>query len=156
MAVSALSAARTLCELRNWELSNLEIQKILYLAHMFHLGRTNAPLINESFEAWDYGPVVPEVYADARAFGSERVTGAFYRVHAVRPDSEEYKTLQEAAEGTRGVRAGRLVAITHRDNGAWAKNYRQGMRRIKIPNRDIIDEYRMIESVSIDRKTRMG
>jgi|GEM_PF-6636616 len=58
MAVHALSAARAICELRDWEVSNLELQKILYIAHMVYLGETDShPLIKENFEAWDYGPV---------------------------------------------------------------------------------------------------
>jgi len=51
VAVPALLAARTICELRDWSVSNLELQKILYFAQMIHLGETDGhPLIGENFE----------------------------------------------------------------------------------------------------------
>ena len=49
MSVSALSAAKTFCELRDWKISNLELQKLLYIAQMLHLGRYGTPLISERF-----------------------------------------------------------------------------------------------------------
>jgi uncharacterized phage-associated protein len=142
MAVSALSAARTLCELRKWNVSNLELQKILYLAHMFYLGRNGAPLLNEDFEAWDYGPVIPELYHRAKAFGSGPVRNVFHWVPPVPPGTTEYEVLREAVEATRAMRAGQLVAITHWDRGAWAQVYRPGLRGVKIPNHAIAGEYR--------------
>ncbi|MDQ2080235.1 DUF4065 domain-containing protein [Xanthobacteraceae bacterium Astr-EGSB] len=142
MAVSALSAARTLCEMRDWTVSNLEIQKILYLAHMFHLGKTRGqPLVREDFEAWDYGPVLPEVYHRAKPFGSDRVRNVFHWVSALDAVSPEYATLKEASDATKGLSAGRLVAITHWDHGAWANAYRPGLRGAKITNAAILDEY---------------
>ncbi|QZN99150.1 Panacea domain-containing protein [Chenggangzhangella methanolivorans] len=105
MTVSALSAARTLGELRDWTLSNLEIQKILYLAHMYHLGRTGQPLINEAFEAWDYGPVVPEVYGRAKGTGSAPIRpSAFSWYVPVMPGTTEFNILKDAADGLKGVR----------------------------------------------------
>ena len=130
MAVHALSAARSLCELRDWTISNLALQKILYIAHMFHLGRTGAPLISEQFEAWDYGPVVPEVYRRVRGFGSERIRNVFHWVPGVPEGSSEMQLIHEAADATKGMTPGRLVSITHSENGAWYKCYKPGYRGI--------------------------
>lgn len=38
MTVSVLAAAKRLAQRSNWSLSNLELQNILYLAHMFYMG----------------------------------------------------------------------------------------------------------------------
>jgi uncharacterized phage-associated protein len=64
MAVHPLIAAKKVCERRTWGVSNLEINKILYFAHMLFLGRhgLDSPLVEEMFQAWDYGPVLPSVY----------------------------------------------------------------------------------------------
>lgn len=142
MAVSALSAGKTLCELRDWTLSNLEAQKILYIAHMFQLGRVGRPLVNEAFEAWDYGPVVPDLYRRAKGFGSEPVRNVFHWIDAVSPGSEEYRSLQDVANATRSFTPGKLVSVTHWDQGAWARYYRPGIRGIVIPNEAIRKEYR--------------
>jgi uncharacterized phage-associated protein len=39
----------------------LTLQKLLYYAQAWHLAVTDRPLFEEEFEAWEKGPVVPEV-----------------------------------------------------------------------------------------------
>lgn len=141
MPVSALSAARTLCEARDWSLSNLELQKLLYIAEMYQLGMTGQPLINENFEAWDYGPVVPAVYARARGFGRGPVRNVFHWVPPVPVGSPEHSLLLDLSNQTKGYTAGQLVNITHWPEGAWARYYHPGVRGIVIPKGDIMREY---------------
>lgn len=141
MAVSALSAARTVCELSGWTVTNLELQKILYIAQMIHLGETHRPLIHENFEAWEYGPVVPEVYRQVRGFGNGPVRNVFHWVNGVPENTSEYASLKEAVEITENLSASRLVSITHWDGGAWYQCYQDGVRRIEIPNKLIEAEF---------------
>jgi len=141
MAVSVLSAAKHMAERSGWSLSNLELQKLIYLAHMFYLGRTGEPLIRGNFEAWDYGPVHPDLYRVARIFGRNRVENIFHGIPDV-PDGREKEILDEAYDSIGKVGASRLVNATHRKDGAWEKNYVPGERHCLIPTHDIIDEYR--------------
>ena len=140
--ISSMSAAKQLCENLNWEISNLSMQKMLYFAHMICLGRSDGgnPLIDRSFEAWDYGPVLPSVYHTAKVFGSDHVKNVFHSV-SLPDEGVEKVAIQEATSLLKTKTAGELVAITHWDEGAWAKYYRPGVRGIKIPNADIVDEY---------------
>ncbi|SUW69031.1 Panacea domain-containing protein [Bordetella avium] len=112
MSVTALEAAKYACRASDWTLTNLQLQKILYIAHMIHLGRTGRPLIHdEMFEAWDYGPVLPSVYRRASSFGADTVKDVFHSVQDLEPflDSEEMDTLNEAVDKLRNVPAFRLV-----------------------------------------------
>lgn len=142
MALNPLVAAKRVCELRDWSASNLEINKILYLAQMVFLGRNNGrePLVSENFEAWDYGPVLPSVYYRAKAFGKQPVQNVFRFL----PDAtgEEAAIIAEAVESVRGKTPGQLVAITHWEKGAWATYYKAGSKSIVIPNDAILEEYR--------------
>ena len=143
MAVSADSAAKTICVLRDWSVSNLEVQKILYLAHMFHMGvHGGAPLIHEPFEAWNYGPVVPELYQRMKPFGSGPVQNVFHWIDMVPMGTPEFESLNDAIQGTKKLRASQLVANTHTVDGAWARVYRPNIAGIRIPNTAIMDEYR--------------
>lgn len=142
MAISALSAARALCEMRDWKLSNLALQKILYIAHMAYLGRTGEPLFAEHIEAWDYGPVVPVVYQRVRGFGSGPIKNVFHWIAAIPEGTAEYEILKETETATRDLSPSQLVSITHWPEGAWAKVYRPGARGIIIQDKDILDEYR--------------
>ena len=124
-----------------WTLSNLTMQKIIYLAHMFHLGNNDEPLVHGLFEAWDYGPVHPELYKAVRMFGASEVESfAFNGV----TEMEECIGAQYLDSLTKkfGESPSRLVAITHWEKGAWAKHYFPGSRGERIPNEDIKDEYR--------------
>jgi len=43
-------------------ISNLKLQKLLYYAQAWHLVNFDVPLFGDSIEAWDFGPVIPNVY----------------------------------------------------------------------------------------------
>lgn len=140
MPVSALAAAKRMGERSGWSLSNLELQKLLYIAHMFYLGTKGVPLISGHFEAWDYGPVQPVLYHYVKVFGSAPVENVFHSV----PDlgsGDELSMLDDAVDQLGQASPGKLVAITHWENGAWAKSYKPGGRGITILNSAILQEY---------------
>lgn len=144
MTVSVLAAARHLGEASGWTLSNLQLQKLIYLAHMVHLGEHGEHLVPGQFEAWDYGPVHPVLYRVARIFGSDPVQNIFHGAAPLKAGSSERKTLDDAYESLGGLSAAQLVDITHKRSGAWYKNYAPGMRHIPIPDADVLEEYRKL------------
>lgn len=145
MTVSVFQAAKYLCEKATWRLTNLQIHKLLYIAHMFHLGDFEKPLIHEEFEAWAYGPVQPDLYHHAKVYGSSPVKNIFHTVAPI-ADSQETKYLDEVVNQFSSKSPSWLVAATHWDKGAWAKNYRSNSRGVKIPNSDILQEFKDRES----------
>ena len=144
MSVSAMVAAKYLASKSGWTLSNLEIQKILYIAQMFHLGRHGAPLIDEPFEAWDYGPVQPKLYHELKMFGRKPVQNIFHGVRDVPTGSDELKTLEEAYESLHKAGPARLIHATHRPGGAWERNYEPGRRNRLIPPEDLVAEFQRL------------
>lgn len=142
MSVSAISAAKFLCKESGWSLTNLQLQKILYLAHMIYMGRYQGrKLINEDFEAWDYGPVIPELYHLVKIFGSDPIKNIFRGYDDI-PDGEEKDILKEALENLQNVPASRLVSATHRKGGAWRRAYESGIKSGILSDEDIYAEYR--------------
>lgn len=140
MALSPLVAAKRLCKTSNWSVSNLKLQKLLYLAHMFHLGKYNKPLISGRFEAWEYGPVQPEIYQEVKIFGSSPV-GNIFRFFQDIEEGTEVELIDEAVKSLGDSPPGKLVAMTHWEKGAWASNYSSGARGIIISNEQIREEY---------------
>jgi uncharacterized phage-associated protein len=51
-------------------ISNLKLQKVLYLVQAYFLIKRGVPCFRERIEAWDFGPVVPEAYREFRSYGS--------------------------------------------------------------------------------------
>lgn len=141
MPVSVLAAAKRMGERSGWSLSNLELQKMLYIAQMFHIGETGQPLVLGNFEAWDYGPVHPTLYHRIKIFGADPVKNIFHSVSDIADSAPEAVTIDSAVEQLSGSQPGELVAITHSDIGAWASYYVPGERGIVIPNEAILREF---------------
>jgi uncharacterized phage-associated protein len=137
--INVISAAKRLCERSGWTLTNLQLQKILYLAQMLHLGKHGSRLINGEFEAWAYGPVLPVLYSQAKIYGGGPIREVFGG--GVVFDPERGKMLDDAYDQLGKLSAGRLVSLTHWKDGAWAKYYQPDVRGIKIPDEAIINEY---------------
>lgn len=51
-------------------ISNLKLQKLAYYAQGFHLALRGEPLFAERIEAWEHGPVVPELYHEYKVHGN--------------------------------------------------------------------------------------
>ena len=58
------------------DISQMKLQKLLYFAYGLFLVRNGGiknPLFNERFEAWPYGPVIPELYHMVKGYGSQPI-----------------------------------------------------------------------------------
>ena len=139
--ITPQEATQRLCEAAEWGLTQLSVQKGLYLAHMTYLGTTNGePLLSEEFQAWDLGPVLPSLYRDLKMFGRKPVKNIFWTTRMV-DGSRESSVLDSIGWRIKCLTPSRLVQFTHDPRGAWAKHYRPGARGIVIPNKDILEEY---------------
>ncbi len=153
MAARLDSVCKYICEKAGWELTNLELQKILYLAQMFHMGRTGGHRLFEgNFEAWDYGPVEPNLYHKLKVFGSDHISNVFHDARGFRDDDPRRKVMDDVCKKFLRYSAGDLVEITHWDEGAWAEHYAPGVRGIRIPDEDIFDEYNRRQQRARERK----
>lgn len=138
MTISSLEAAKQMCELSNWTLTHLKLQKLLYLAHMVHLGRAGKPLISENFEAWTYGPIIPSLYKKLGFFGNSEIKNIFHMVNSPSSHDEIIKSIYDFFGKKESWELSRL---TRSLKGAWVKNYNLDCQRI-IPNSDILEEYK--------------
>ena len=59
------------------EVGPMKLQKLMYLAHGYYLALTGRPLVDEFFEAWQYGPVVPTIYQFFKQFGGNAIQKGF-------------------------------------------------------------------------------
>lgn len=140
MAISSFEAAHKVCELSHWTITNLKLQKILYLSHMFYLGKSKIPLLEEEFEAWLHGPVLPSLYNHVKVFGDRPITNVFSSLDE-RKSSVELDFLQKKFAELDDKSAWDLVVMTHLKGGAWEKYFNKENRNIKIPDQAILEEY---------------
>lgn len=142
MAARLESVARYICEKSGWTVSNLQLQKLMYLAQMIHMGRTNgSKLFEGQFQAWDYGPVEPDLYHRVKAFGAGPVKDVFSKALAFEADDARRRVMDDVCDRFLRYSGGDLVEITHWDEGAWAKHYIPKARNVTIPDEAILEEY---------------
>ncbi len=141
MAARPDSVCKFICAAGDWRITNLQLQKILYIAQMIYLGEQGERLVDTSFEAWDHGPVAPAIYKRVRMFGAKPIQDVFDDARPFSETSQRRKVLADACRDLLPLRPGQLVEITHWPNGAWAKHYVPGVRGIPIPDADIAHEF---------------
>lgn len=142
MAARLDSVCNYVCERGDWRVTNLQLQKLIYMAQMLHMGRNDGErLVDADFEAWDYGPVAPTLYHKVKMFGNAPIEDVFFDARDFKDEDPRRKILDEVCDNLLHKRPGELVDITHWSEGAWAKNYVPGSRYIPIPDDDIAGEY---------------
>lgn len=141
MAIRLDSAARLICEESGWSISNLQLQKLLYLAQVDYAANNDgAPLIAEPFQAWDYGPVVPRLYRKLKIFGASSVDDVFYDARPIRRNSPSDTSIRRTWQQFGKSEPGELIEVSHWERGGWAQRYQPGIRDIEIRQDDIVRE----------------
>lgn len=103
-------------------ISNLQLQKILYYIQKTFLQRGLRAFPDE-IEAWQFGPVVPNVYYYFCGFGAMSITNVN---NTLSPTGNDKKIIDSIIESKRILDPWEMVSETHKPEGAWAKIYREG------------------------------
>lgn len=143
MAIRALRAAKYLGKISKWKYTHLELQKLVYLSHMFHLVNEEKPLVDNRFEAWEWGPVHVDLYYELRLAGATRIPKSFQEwkeQKLLSDDSSETQWLKYISECFPPGNGARLLSITHNAHSAWKRLYKR-MMNVEISDADIIQEY---------------
>ncbi len=90
--------------------TNLKLQKVLYLAQAYYLAKLGKPLFTEKLKAWEYGPVVPEVYSKLKYYGSRPI---IFEKDKSTLAEEDKEVLKKVWNTFGGYSASRLVDIVH-------------------------------------------
>lgn len=143
MAARLDSVAKFVCDEGNWTVTNLQLQKIMYLAQMLYMGTHEGErLFDGTFEAWDYGPVEPPLYHRVKQYGANAISdNIFVAARPFLPDSPRLAFLKEELPELLKFTPRELVEITHWEGGAWFKFYEQQARHTRIPDSAIFEEY---------------
>lgn len=150
MTISCLQGGKTIAQLSGGTKTNLEIQKILYFANVFYIGKNGnkEPLVDRNFLTWRFGPAVKHLYDHIKKFGNGKVpVSAFDDIADIMNEKEEplkgfereVNVIKKAYERYKKYPAHKLVAISHWEGGAWAATIGKGEE--VISNTAIWNEY---------------
>ena len=101
-------------------LTNLKLNKLVYFAQADSLRLTGAPLFDDEIQAWQYGPVEPEVYHSFSLFGRSRITRGTARSSVGRSAAD---IIDGVMKRFGNMTAFDLVNLSHDPAGAWASVY---------------------------------
>lgn len=145
------AVARTMIEMaaqRGMRVTNLTLQKLLYFSHGLMLARHDEPLIDDTFQAWKYGPVVERLYHDLKMFGPSHITpddGFIGLWPQLAEDSERERNVIGAVLDQLGkMSGGQLIDISHDAKGPWHAVYESKKNCIEIPNDEIKKYFKTI------------
>ncbi len=104
-------------------ITNLKLNKLVFYAQVESLKKYGIPLFSDEIQAWEYGPVEPDVYHAFKRYGRGPISAPSAMFEAtdrsVSIVDEVFRCFSEAT-------AFDLVEASHRPDGAWAKTYALG------------------------------
>lgn len=150
MTISCLQGGQAIAQLSGWTKTNLEIQKILYFANMLYIGENGveAPLIENKFLTWRFGPAVEKLYDLIKEHGNKRIpSSAFNGIERIMSEDgnpiEGYEKEVEITKRAYGrfskYSPYELVKISHWSKGAWKRSKDRGLK--EIDNGLVLDEF---------------
>ena len=116
----------------------MAIQKLIFFSHGWSLAFRDRSLVENGFEAWKYGPVIPVLWDEFKAFGNKIVTA---RARFTNPLTGEKSFIPYSIEGDdadfirlilayyAGFPAMVLSDLTHQAGTPW-KIVRENMQKV--------------------------
>jgi len=131
-------------------LSIMALLKLSYLSHGWKLEIGKTPLFVNPIQAWQYGPVIPDVYNAFRKQG----TYPEKTVECSGPDisPEDSKLLEEIWNKYGTKSASQLSEITHVKGGPWHQASELGGNYATIPDDLILRHYQEKRRLAIPRE----
>lgn len=143
---------------KDYGISNLKLQKVLYFVQAYFLMETedHSPCFSEDIQAWNFGPVVPEVYYEYKQYGSNNIPYIKYYIEFDKQDIwntrridykneiqlEDQNMIKDVVDTLSKYSASDLVDITHRQS-PWKdayKPYANNVITIESMKRYFLDE----------------
>ena len=125
----------------------MKLQKLVYFFYGWYLAITGENVLEDGFEAWQYGPVHRNLYHMFKQYGNDPIdrcmqewTGSRNEVLSVPREGNEvfWKILDVVIDKYMHLTASQLSAMTHKKGTPWYTAHKE--QRIEISD-DEIKEY---------------
>ena len=123
-------------------LTPMQLVKLTYIAHGWSLALRGKGLFHNRIEAWQYGPVIPDLYRATKSYGRNKIPpSAIGESDDIPVTSEDQAFLSEVFRIYGHLDGVSLSYMTHQAGTPWTQVYRDGMRHIEIPGELIAQHY---------------
>lgn len=130
-------------KLNNNGVSNLRLQKLLYYVQAEFLLEQGVGAFKEEIEAWDFGPVVPEVYHMYKMFGREDIVYPLYMfIDSVdKIEQNDREIIDDVLKRSKNIPTMELVNMTLQEE-PWKDAYEYAkLMGVGIISKESIREY---------------
>jgi len=104
-------------------LTNMQLQKLVYIAHGYSLAILHQPLLKQRAEAWRYGPVIPVLYNALRQYGAGYVTEPINLIASEKLSETDRALIAAVSNAYSKFSGTQLATMTHRENTPWQEVY---------------------------------
>lgn len=104
-------------------LTNMQLQKLVYIAHGYSLAILHRPLIKQGVEAWQYGPVIRDLYDALRAYGAGVVREPIEKLSKESVSETDRVLLAKVLNAYGRFSGPQLSTMTHREGTPWREVY---------------------------------
>jgi uncharacterized phage-associated protein len=147
MAYDARAVANAFLELSahgSKRLTNMQLQKLVYISHGYNLAIQKEPLLYQGVYAWQFGPVIPDLYEALKQYGAGYVAEDIPETEdSVNPDSPEMDIIRAVWKAYGKFSGPKLSSITHRGDTPWSKVWKEQPYGL-IPNDLIAKHYEQL------------
>ena len=123
----------------------MQLLKLVFISHGWMLGLYGRPLISDSVEAWQYGPVIPSVYHSYKRFGSSPITD-IPAADVEGLTAEERHVINQVCRHYAKFSGLQLSALTHTPDSPWDITRKLSGLGSVISNDLIEQHYRQIQT----------
>lgn len=122
--------------------TQMKLQKMVYFAHGYHMAKGYGPLIDEDFEAWQFGPVVPVIYSEYKRAGRDpiRTTDEQNDAKLRELSPQAWESINYTWEATKNLSAMTLSNWTHKKGSPWDVAYMPNYWSVPMDN-SVIESY---------------
>lgn len=128
---------------RKLAITQLSLYKMVYFAHGWYLTKTRDPLIEQEFEAWEFGPVVKVLRDQFKKFGRHPIKGRAHKLNIFSGDTsivqptlktDDQNFLKAIVDEYHIYHAWKLSEMTHEEGSPWDKlwNAKEPIGRLSL------------------------
>lgn len=96
-------------------LSNMKLQKLLYYCQGFYYAKHKEKLFEDKVYAWQYGPVVTEVYHEYKGFGSNGIELKTDSLPEINLTEDQIEMIDDVYDFFKQFSAVKLMDMTHNE-----------------------------------------
>ena len=129
------------------ELTPMQLVKLVYISQGWSFVFYDRGLFTNRIEAWQYGPVIPDLYHVTKKYGRSAIPlNDIGNAEDIEVSQDDHVLLLEVFKAYGHLDGIALSRLTHKVGTPWRQVYNPKERRTRIPNHLIARHYKEILS----------